>query len=209
VNEPDPAKDLEGREERPETESEPGRDVVLPRPHSGPSTAEAPEEPVRVPRVGCPDKPHRSSIDAERAVGRFQVAGFAVGALIALAVVAFGRLNLVGFLIVLALWTVVVVFAFLFNERWPRLVWERTFYRVDETGIEIESGVWWRSVINVPRSRVQHTDVIEGPIARRYGLATLVIHTAGRSSSTVSLSGLERSVALGIRDQLAVDERRA
>ena len=52
-------------------------------------------------------------------------------------------------------------------------------YRVDADEIEIWSGVLWRQAVVVPRSRVQHIDVSQGPIERSYGLATLSIHTAG------------------------------
>ena len=72
---------------------------------------------------------------------------------------------------------------------------EGTHYFLDERGIEIRRGVWWRHVVHVPRSRVQHTDVNQGPIERTYGLAHLIIHTAGTISASVALEGLERAVA--------------
>jgi membrane protein YdbS with pleckstrin-like domain len=50
--------------------------------------------------------------------------------------------------------------------RWPPLEYRHTSYRVDGQGIEIRKGVYWRVVIHVPRSRVQHTDVSEGPVER-------------------------------------------
>ncbi len=68
--------------------------------------------------------------------------------------------------------------------------------------LEIHRGVWWRKVITVPRSRVQHTDVTQGPLERRYGLATLVIHTAGTHLSTVRLNGLAKGTAESVRDLL-------
>ena len=55
---------------------------------------------------------------------------------------------------------------------------------------------------NVPRSRVQHTDVAQGPLERRYGLGTLVIYTAGTEHAKVALPGLAYADALRIRDQL-------
>ena len=86
--------------------------------------------------------------------------------------------------------------------RWPPLDYRHTSYRVDALGIEIRKGVYWRVVIHVPRSRVQHTDVSEGPVERRYGLGTLVIYTAGTDHARVDLAGLEHSVALRLRDHL-------
>src|SRR4028119_943001 len=64
-------------------------------------------------------------------------------------------------------------------QRWPEIEHRHTAYKVDHQGIEIRKGVVWRRVINVPRSRVQHTDVSQGPMERNRGLGTLVIYTAG------------------------------
>lgn len=85
---------------------------------------------------------------------------------------------------------------------WPVIAHRHAAYRVDEEGIEIKRGVVWRYIINVPRSRVQHTDVSQGPIERSYGLGTLVIYTAGTEHAKVQLHGLDHSVALRIRDHL-------
>lgn len=85
---------------------------------------------------------------------------------------------------------------------WAEREYRHTSYRLDAQGIEIRRGVYWREVTNVPRSRVQHTDVSQGPLERRYGLGTLVIYTAGTDHAKVALSGLEHGVALRIREQL-------
>lgn len=85
---------------------------------------------------------------------------------------------------------------------WPALSYRHWAYRLDEQGIEIHSGVVIRRVTIVPRSRVQHTDVSQGPIERRYGLGTLVIYTAGTHYARVELPGLAHGVAVGIRDAL-------
>ncbi len=89
-----------------------------------------------------------------------------------------------------------------FGQYWPAVAFAHTRYRVDDQGIEIHRGVYWRDVINVPRSRVQHTDVTQGPIDRRFGLGTLVIYTAGTAFARVELSGLEHGDALRIRTYL-------
>ena len=86
--------------------------------------------------------------------------------------------------------------------QWPALAYRRTRYIVSPLGIEIRRGVIWRSVTNVPRSRVQHTDVTQGPIMRRHNLATLVMYTAGTQHAMVSLPGLSHEIALQLRDFL-------
>jgi membrane protein YdbS with pleckstrin-like domain len=88
------------------------------------------------------------------------------------------------------------------SHRWPEISYRHTFYRVDPDGIEIRRGVFWRRTINVPRSRVQHTDVSQGPLQRKYDLGTLVIYTAGTDHAKVELSGLSHARALRIRDHL-------
>jgi membrane protein YdbS with pleckstrin-like domain len=85
---------------------------------------------------------------------------------------------------------------------WPALSYRHYSYCIDEQGIEIRSGVFIREVTTVPRSRVQHTDVSQGPIERRYGLGTLVIYTAGTHFARVALPGLEYGMAMWIRDML-------
>ena len=74
---------------------------------------------------------------------------------------------------------------------WPAIDYSHTSYRVDDEGIEIRRGVWWRTVTNVPRSRVQHTDVSQGPFERNHGLGTLVVYTAGTDHAKVELGGLD------------------
>jgi membrane protein YdbS with pleckstrin-like domain len=85
-------------------------------------------------------------------------------------------------------------------QRWPEIEYRHTSYRVDDRGIEIRRGVYWRDIVNIPRSRVQHTDVSQGPLERRYGLGTLVVYTAGTDHAKVSLSGLDHLIALRIRE---------
>jgi membrane protein YdbS with pleckstrin-like domain len=87
-------------------------------------------------------------------------------------------------------------------ERWPAISYRHASYTVDEDGIEIRGGVLWRGVTNVPRTRVQHTDVSQGPLERSHGLGTLVIHTAGTEHAVVALNGLDYQVALALRDHL-------
>lgn len=87
-------------------------------------------------------------------------------------------------------------------QRWPAISHQYTSYHLDDLGIEIRRGVIWRRVINVPRSRVQHTDVSQGPLERQYGLGTLIVHTAGTEHARVALGGLAHPDALRLRELL-------
>ena len=100
--------------------------------------------------------------------------------------------GLVAVVVLLAVWLL----------RWPPVAYRFESYRVDSDRLEIRSGVYFRAVTTVPRSRVQHTDVSQGPLQRRFGLATLTVHTAGTENAEVELPGLSHEVALKIRDHL-------
>jgi uncharacterized protein len=102
----------------------------------------------------------------------------------------------------LLIWAVTTPALAMWSYRWAEIDYRYRSYRVDDAGIEIRSGVLWRAVSNVPRSRVQHTDVAQGPLERKYGLGRLIIYTAGTQHSRVELPGLEHQTALLIRDQL-------
>jgi membrane protein YdbS with pleckstrin-like domain len=110
-----------------------------------------------------------------------------------------------GFAVRILAWSGLLVLLIWRAQWWPPLRYRWASYRVDALGIELREGVWWRDVINVPRSRVQHTDVSQGPLERRYGLGTLVIYTAGTDHSRVSVSGLEHGRAMRIRAHLLPD----
>ena len=100
------------------------------------------------------------------------------------------------------LWGVWSVIYAIWCVRRPAIAYRHAGYRLDAQGIEIREGVVWRRIINVPRSRVQHIDVSQGPFERRHGIGTLSIHTAGVSHAMVTLPGLDHERALRIRDYL-------
>jgi len=81
--------------------------------------------------------------------------------------------------------------------------WLRTRWRIDDDGFGVRRGHLWRSDTRVPGNRVQHLDVRRGPLERAFGLATLVVHTAGTRNSALALSGLDFEEAERLRDTLA------
>lgn len=81
--------------------------------------------------------------------------------------------------------------------------WLRTRWRLDDDGFGVRRGHLWRSDTRVPGNRVQHLDVRRGPLERAFGLATLIVHTAGTRNSALSLSGLDFEEAERLRDTLA------
>lgn len=89
--------------------------------------------------------------------------------------------------------------------RWPPLSYRHLRFGVDDTGIAIESGVIWRSRIALPRVRIQHTDVSQGPLERRYGIGTLKLYTAGSRHTKIELPGLNHDDAIALRDALLAE----
>lgn len=128
----------------------------------------------------------------------FVLPGTLVGATFAIGtrrVLAFELLPLIA-LALIALVCVAAVTGYL------HLYWRRYRYAEVDDGLQIDSGVWWRKRTLVPRSRVQHTDVKHGPLQRRLGLATLVIHTAATRHQAIELPGLTEAHAETLRDDL-------
>lgn len=88
------------------------------------------------------------------------------------------------------------------------LRWRCTAWRLDAQGLRLRRGWLWRREILVPRSRVQHLDIERGPLERRRGLATLVLHTAGTRQHALRQSGLDDAEAVALRDALVPEAER-
>jgi membrane protein YdbS with pleckstrin-like domain len=87
------------------------------------------------------------------------------------------------------------------SQLWPAYAWRFQGMRRVAEGVEVHRGAFFRTVTTVPRWRVQHVDIAQGPIERRFGLARLVIHTAG-TQRAVELAGLPETDAVRVRDAL-------
>jgi len=151
------------------------------------------------------------SVTVQRLTGAITTAVLSFAALVGVVIVMIASSNTwPQALLWLALWVGITAAIGSFALLWPPVPYRHISYRLDGNGIQIRKGVWWKSTVNVPHSRVQHTDVQQGPIERGYRLATLLIHTAGTQHAVIPLSGLAHEVALAIRDYLLQEgERRS
>lgn len=70
------------------------------------------------------------------------------------------------------------LYAYLFIMLLPTLRWRRWRYEVRENEIELQHGVFIIKRTLVPMIRVQHVDTQQGPILRKYQLATITVSTA-------------------------------
>lgn len=84
----------------------------------------------------------------------------------------------------------------------PRRRYRAWGYREDEDELHVRHGLLVRTETAVPFARVQHIDLAQGPIERRYGLARLILYTAGTRGASVPLPGLAREEAERMRDRI-------
>lgn len=75
-------------------------------------------------------------------------------------------------------------------------------YSEREDDLLVRRGCLVRRLSVVPYGRMQFIDVTAGPFERRFGLATLRMHTAA-AASDARVPGLEAAEAARLRDQLA------
>ena len=141
-------------------------------------------------------------IDLDRATGWITTGVLSAGLLIAAGIFSISSSSRWLGLLLLILWLPATIGLALISYAWPPVEYRRTRYRIDDEVVEIERGVLWRSSVTVPRPRVQHLDVSQGPVQRHYGLGVLSIYTAGTEHSVVVLPGLAHEVALTLRDRL-------
>ena len=127
--------------------------------------------------------------------------GIGLPSLIALgvAVVALDRAGWTSLAAGSALWLLLVAFGVWMGMRKYRY----TRWLLDGDGFALRRGRMWHSETRVPASRVQHLDIRRGPIERRFGLSTLLVHTAGTRQHAVALPGLDADDAERLRDYLA------
>jgi membrane protein YdbS with pleckstrin-like domain len=86
--------------------------------------------------------------------------------------------------------------------------WRAWSWRLTASAVELRSGVITRRHVVVPHFRVQQIDVLEGPLERLLGLATLTVTTASAAGS-VSIPGLPADAAPAVRTELVARAARA
>ncbi|QGQ20369.1 PH domain-containing protein [Cellulomonas sp. JZ18] len=66
----------------------------------------------------------------------------------------------------------------------------------------IRRGILFRQLVVVPYGRMQYVDVSAGPVQRRFGIATVQLHTAAPGTDA-TIPGLPPQEAARLRDRLA------
>jgi uncharacterized protein len=84
----------------------------------------------------------------------------------------------------------------------PPLAYARWRYRVGTDLLLMRYGIFFHEERLVPVRRMQHVDLTRGPIERLFGLATLVVFTAGNEGSAFRVPGLSVNEAQALRDRI-------
>lgn len=91
----------------------------------------------------------------------------------------------------------------------PQRRFARWLYALGEDRLRVQHGAIFHHDTMVPLGRVQHVDIEQGPLMRRWDLSELTLHTAGSHGATVTIPGLRRSEAETIRDFIRAHIRKA
>jgi membrane protein YdbS with pleckstrin-like domain len=75
-------------------------------------------------------------------------------------------------------------------------------YAEREDDLLVAHGWMFRRLVVVPYGRMQFVDVTAGPVERKFGLATLQLHTAA-AATDATIPGLPPDEAARLRDRLA------
>ncbi|ASN07093.1 PH domain-containing protein [Virgibacillus necropolis] len=89
---------------------------------------------------------------------------------------------------------------YLFVYLLPKVRWKRWRYEVFEQEIYIQHGIIIVSRTLVPMIRVQHVDTKQGPILKKYQLASVTISTA---ATTHEIPALLEEDAASLRDRIS------
>lgn len=89
------------------------------------------------------------------------------------------------------LMTIIAIYIIIYNG----ISFRYMGYALREKDISFKSGLLWRSMTTVPFIRVQHCDVKQGMLDRRFGLSKLTIYTAGGQSTDLMIPGLSLDTA--------------
>lgn len=103
-------------------------------------------------------------------------------------------------------WYLIIILSYLVIHLLIRLLgWWRYVYRVTDTELQIEYGLFIRKKSFISKYRIQSIDITEGILHRIFGLAEIKIETASKTSS--NLKAVKKSAAIMIQNQLKISEQ--
>ncbi|HEX6594130.1 MAG TPA: PH domain-containing protein [Bacillota bacterium] len=97
-------------------------------------------------------------------------------------------------------WGIGILSTYVFVFLIPKLRFKRWRYEVFEQEIYIQHGIVMRTRTLIPMIRVQHVDTKQGPILRKFNLASVTISTA---ATTHEIPALMEEDASQLRDRIS------
>ncbi len=149
-------------------------------------------------------RPAPSNRIDERALSVWRLTGLIISILILLisitaTILLFSWLGIQWWLAVLPI-VLGLSFGILLTLLIPKVRYRRWRYQVSEGYVDFQHGILIIKRTLIPMARVQYVDTVQGPLLRRYGLASITISTAGGSHEIPALAG---EVADDLRDHIA------
>jgi membrane protein YdbS with pleckstrin-like domain len=105
-------------------------------------------------------------------------------------------------LLILPGWLALAALCGWFSWWRPPRVYRAWGYRIDAKVLETRRGLLFQVTRLLPLTRLQHVDLQRGPFERMFGLASLVLHTAGTHAASLTIPGLDAEEAARLRDHL-------
>lgn len=78
------------------------------------------------------------------------------------------------------------------------LKYDTTWYILSDRAMRIRTGVWHTTETTITYENVQNVEVRQGPVQRHFGIADLVVTTAGGGGSVAGAKGAGASSHLGV-----------
>lgn len=97
--------------------------------------------------------------------------------------------------IVIIISSLIILIAFINSFILSFLTYKYYGYQINEENIHVIKGVLFKSETIIPIKRIQHVEVLEGPIQLLFKQASVLIYTAG---SALNITGLSKEKALEV-----------
>ena len=149
--------------------------------------------------------PHPDYISVKRLAYAIQIGIAALIGAVPILIVWLAGNGAVAFQILFPIYLLLLILGSVLWAKVPNLIQKHHVYRIHPHGIEVHMGIAWRKTVFIPRTRIQHADVVQGPLARQAKLAELVLHTAGSVAAKTHLHGLSHEDAVRLSKVLTLE----
>ena len=90
---------------------------------------------------------------------------------------------------------------------WINAYYDSAWFTLTENEIIVERGVWWKRKDVVPYNRITNLSIVQGPISRWLGLATIRVQTAGFSTAGSAGAPAAEAVLFGVENAEELAEK--